>query len=81
MPYALVKQADMYSTASRIYGKITVYVGMLMSTTTVPMTTKRRRVVAVDEVLSPIKLHDPLMTWCEITWQSKNITTRVPVGC
>ena len=45
------------------------------------MTTKRRRVVAVDEVLSPIKLHDPLMTWFEITWQSKNITTRVPVGC
>ena len=51
MPYALVKQADMYSTASRIYGKITVYVGMLMSTTTVPMTTKLGRMVTYYEGL------------------------------
>ena len=64
MPYALVKQADMYSTASRIYGKITVYVEMLMSTTTVPMTTKLGRMVTY---------YEGLLSWSRLTFWSHGL--------
>ena len=38
--------------------------------------TKLGKMVTYDERLLPIKSHDLLITWsCEITWQTKNIST------
>ena len=46
-----------------------------ISTTTMPMVTKRGSVVTYHEWFLPSQPHDPLITWsCEITWQTKFIT-------
>ena len=41
--------------------------------------TKLGKLVTYYEGLSPIKSHDPFITWsCKITWQTKFITTPLP---
>ena len=51
------------------------------STTIMLMTTKLDRVVTSREILGANKSHDALITWSrEIMWQTKNISTRVPIA-
>ena len=45
-----------------------------ISTTAMPMATKRGRVATDHEGLPPMKSHYPLITWfCEITWQTETL--------
>ena len=52
---------------------------MSISTTTMSMTTKLRRMVTYIEGLLPVKQHDLLTIWCfDITSQIKNIMSSLP---